>query len=81
MPALTPSAVLLKNRKLGLLGAGNMAEALARGVLEAGAIEAQALTVSDISPERRALFKDTLGATATDDNSKTLSSFFTVSFC
>ena len=58
----------LKGRTLGLLGAGNMAEALARGIIQSGAISARSVTASDVSPERRAFFKETLGANATDDN-------------
>ncbi|MCY3021308.1 MAG: NAD(P)-binding domain-containing protein [Planctomycetota bacterium] len=48
-------ASVLANRYLGLLGAGNMAEALVRGVIDAGAIPASRIMVSDVSPERRAL--------------------------
>lgn len=59
---------LLGNRTLGLLGAGNMAEALARGIVQSGAIAAGNVIASDVSPERRALFKDKLGARVTEDN-------------
>lgn len=58
----------LSKRTLGLLGAGNMAEALARGVLKAGLLPASRVIASDVSPERRALFQKELGVKAADNN-------------
>ncbi|HYF48690.1 MAG TPA: pyrroline-5-carboxylate reductase [Planctomycetota bacterium] len=52
---------LLQKRTLGLLGAGNMAEALARGVINAGSITADRIIASDVSPERRSHFSSKLG--------------------
>lgn len=46
-----------------------MAEALLRGVLKAGLISRAHVHVSDVSPERRALFEKELGVVATTDNS------------
>ncbi|MEM1026461.1 MAG: pyrroline-5-carboxylate reductase [Planctomycetota bacterium] len=42
--------------KLGLIGAGNMAEAIARGAIERGIVSADAIVASDPSEERRAVF-------------------------
>jgi len=60
----------LEGHSLGLLGAGNMAEALARGILASAALPAGRILVSDVSDERRALFQDRLGIQATADNLK-----------
>jgi pyrroline-5-carboxylate reductase len=62
------NAALLKNRSLGLLGAGNMAEALVRGVLNASSIPAKNIIASDVSPDRRSFFANNLGVQATDSN-------------
>src|SRR5262245_3429664 len=45
-----------------------MAEALARGIIQSGAIAARNIFASDVSSERQALFRDSLGAHAGDDN-------------
>ena len=49
--AQLPSLALLRDRSLGLLGAGNMAEALARGIVIAGAIPAGRIIASDVSAD------------------------------
>ena len=59
---------ILQNRSLGLLGAGNMSEALVRGVLNSNAISANRIIASDVSPERRAYFSEKLGVQSTADN-------------
>jgi len=59
---------LLQNHSLGLLGAGNMAEALVRGVLSAGVIPVGRISASDVSPERQAFFKDKLSIDAGSNN-------------
>ena len=58
----------LANRSLGLLGAGNMAEAILRGTLRAGLIAPEKITASDVSPERRMLFSKELGVKAVEGN-------------
>ncbi|MBI3832532.1 MAG: pyrroline-5-carboxylate reductase [Planctomycetes bacterium] len=63
---MATSAVTI--RTLGLIGAGNMAEALLRGVLKAGLVTKQGVIASDISLERRTLFEKDLGVKATTDN-------------
>ena len=53
---------------LGLLGAGNMAEAIVRGVLRSERLTAGQIIVSNPSVERRTFFEHELGVAATDDN-------------
>ena len=52
---------------LGLLGAGNMAEAIVRGVLRSDRLTANQIIVADPNADRRAFFSE-LGVAATDDN-------------
>jgi pyrroline-5-carboxylate reductase len=54
--------------ELGLLGAGNMAEAIVRGVLRSERVAADRIIVADPSPDRRGLFERELKVAATDDN-------------
>jgi pyrroline-5-carboxylate reductase len=56
--------------ELGILGAGNMAEAIVRGVLNAKRLTPQQIVAADVSPERRKFFQDELGVTAVDDNAQ-----------
>jgi len=58
----------MSKARLGFLGAGKMAEAVARAALDAALYPAESLRASDVSPERRDLFQRTLGIRATDDN-------------
>lgn len=53
-PTMTPT--------LGILGGGNMAEALLRGILSSGLLAPNSIIVYDILPERLALF-ESLGCT------------------
>lgn len=53
---------------LGFIGAGNMAEALCKGVLSAKLIPAKRIIVSDVSEQRRRVFTRDLGVEAVDDN-------------
>jgi len=54
--------------EVGFIGAGNMAEALIGGLLEAGVAEAGSLAASDVRPERRKHFTETYGIATFDDN-------------
>lgn len=47
--------------ELALIGAGNMAEAIARGILKSGLYSADQLIAADPSPERRSYFSRELG--------------------
>lgn len=54
--------------ELGILGAGNMAEAIARGIIRAGVLAPGQMIASDVSPLRRELFSGQLGIRAIEDN-------------
>ena len=58
----------MAGHSLGVIGAGNMAEALLRGALAAGVLEPSDVIVSDPLPARRELFHRQLGVAAVDDN-------------
>ncbi|MBC7784094.1 MAG: pyrroline-5-carboxylate reductase [Burkholderiales bacterium] len=53
---------------LAFIGAGNMAEAIARGILTSGSIAPARLIAADISDARRALFEEQLKIRAVSDN-------------
>ena len=56
-------------KSVGFLGAGMMAEALARGFLSNGIVASGAgLQAYDIAPARRQVFKESLGASVHDSN-------------
>jgi pyrroline-5-carboxylate reductase len=54
--------------ELGILGAGNMAEAIVRGVLSAGRMLADQIIAADVSPARRTFFESELKVKAVEDN-------------
>ena len=54
--------------ELGILGAGNMAEAIAGGVVRGGILPPSQILASDVSAARRDVFTRTLGIRAVDDN-------------
>jgi pyrroline-5-carboxylate reductase len=53
---------------LAIIGAGNMAEAIARGVLAAKQLDPGRIIAADVSPQRRQLFQDQLGIAAVQEN-------------
>jgi pyrroline-5-carboxylate reductase len=57
----------MRNERLGFIGAGQMAEAIARGVLAAELFPPAALAASDVAEPRRRLFRE-LGIRATGVN-------------
>lgn len=60
--------LLQMNYDLGILGAGNMAEAIVRGILSRGLIAANQIIAADPSPERRKFFTEQLGVKTTSEN-------------
>jgi len=56
--------------ELGVVGAGNMAEAIVRGVLTAKVLGANQIIVADVSAQRREAFQNGLGIRAVDDNAE-----------
>jgi pyrroline-5-carboxylate reductase len=55
--------------ELGIIGAGNMAEAIVRGVLKAGLLKPSQIIAADMAPARHELFEKQLGVKAVQDNS------------
>ena len=53
---------------LGIIGAGNMAEAIARGVLRASLLRPDQVIAADVSEARRRLFTDELGIKAVESS-------------
>ena len=58
----------LQNIKLGFIGAGNMAEAILRGLIDRGVVSADRMMASDPSAERRALIQKSHGIIVTGEN-------------
>lgn len=54
--------------KIGFIGAGNMAEALMKGIISAGLASKDEVTAGEIFPERREFIARTLGVRTTSDN-------------
>jgi len=54
--------------ELGILGAGNMAEAIAGGVIRAGVLQADRILASDVSAQRQEAFTKATGVRTTGDN-------------
>ncbi len=61
----------LEGRRLGLVGAGRMAEALTRGVIAAGALPRECIVASDPDAARREVFAS-LGVRAVEENALVL---------
>jgi len=56
--------------ELGIIGAGQMAEAIVRGVLRAGRYSGGEMIAADVSEGRRALFAEELGVRAVAENAE-----------
>jgi pyrroline-5-carboxylate reductase len=54
--------------KIGFVGAGNMAEALMKGIISSGLARAEDIIASDVVPERRDFIAKTIGIQMTGDN-------------
>ncbi len=70
----------MQNR-LGFIGAGNMAEAIARGVISSGLYRAQEMIAADISPQRRGLFADQLKIRAIEEAPAVVTQAETILLC
>ena len=53
---------------LGIIGAGNMAEAIVRGILAKQVLRADQIVAADVSPQRRELFTNELRVRSVEDN-------------
>ncbi len=58
----------MKTKTLGFVGAGNMAEALVKGLIHAKVIPPSGIIVSDVKAERLAHFTEAHGVKTTQDN-------------
>jgi pyrroline-5-carboxylate reductase len=54
--------------ELGIVGAGNMAEAIARSLISTQRIASRQMIAADVSPQRRELFEKGMGIRAVADN-------------
>ena len=59
---------VLAGQRIGFIGAGNMAEAIIRGLLESKTVEPGHITASDVMPERLEFMAATYGVGTTGDN-------------
>ncbi|MGH7924440.1 MAG: pyrroline-5-carboxylate reductase [Candidatus Binatus sp.] len=57
-------------KKVGFVGGGNMAEALAHGLIQHKVFKPSEIIVSDVAPERRHKLARALKVTTTDDNTE-----------
>ena len=62
---------MLKGKKIGFIGGGNMAEAIVKGLL-AGGVAAHAITLAEPVAQRRDYLLASYGVTAVDDNGSAL---------
>jgi pyrroline-5-carboxylate reductase len=60
--------VTLRGKRIAVIGAGNMGEALVRGLLSTGAVGADQITATDVRPARLELFAGSYHVSTTDDN-------------
>jgi pyrroline-5-carboxylate reductase len=58
----------LQNKTIAFIGAGNMAEALIRGLLATKAVRLSQIVATDVRPERLEFFSKTFGIRTTGDN-------------
>ncbi|MGD0389012.1 MAG: pyrroline-5-carboxylate reductase [Tepidisphaeraceae bacterium] len=56
--------------ELAIIGAGVMAEAIARGIVSAGTLKPAQIVAADLSPERRELFNSTLHINAVENGAQ-----------
>ncbi|MFH1626236.1 MAG: pyrroline-5-carboxylate reductase [Pseudomonadota bacterium] len=61
------------DKKIGVIGSGNMAEAIVKGVIRAGIVPPENIVSSDILEERRKVFRDSYHVTTTDANVEVVS--------
>ncbi len=62
------AGAVLRGKRLAVIGSGNMAEALVRGVLRAGLFPPDAIAASDVLEERLRVFREQFGVATGTDN-------------
>ena len=60
----------IAGRRIGFIGAGNMAEAIIQGLLESRTVAPDHITASDVMPERLQYMQTTYDINTTDDNAQ-----------
>jgi pyrroline-5-carboxylate reductase len=65
---MSDSSSALEKRRIGMIGAGNMAGALVRGLLVSGRITSDRVRASDVLDEKRRALGEAHGIVTTDDN-------------
>lgn len=59
---------LLNGKQIGFIGAGNMAEAIIRGLIDSGIIGPDRIIASDVVEDRRRMMADSFDITTTENN-------------
>jgi pyrroline-5-carboxylate reductase len=59
---------MIKNKKITIIGSGNMGEALLKGLIQSGSSNPEYITCSDTRPERLAALAEQYRVLTTDDN-------------
>jgi len=62
----------IANARITFLGAGNMAEALVRGILNSGIVPPMRINVTDLREQRREMFCEKYGVNAFADNARAI---------
>jgi len=65
---------MFKNKKLSIIGGGNMGEVIVSGIIAGNLVSAQSVTVSDIDTTRLTRFRDTYGVRTEEENPKAVAS-------
>jgi len=64
---------VLAGQRIGFIGAGNMAEAIIRGLIESGAVDSDRISASDINAKRLAFMETSYRIATTRDNATLVS--------
>ena len=59
---------MFTNRRIGIIGSGNMAEAIIKGIISSGIVSPEKVISSDIRTDRTSLFSESFGISTTSDN-------------
>ena len=65
---MTTTALPLAQRRIGMIGAGNMAGALVRGLVASGRVKKEQIRASDVLEEKRRALEQAHGIVTSDDN-------------
>lgn len=63
---------ILSKKRIGFIGAGNMAEAITRGLIDSRTVDADRIVASDVAADRLQIMAETYGIATTDDNRQVL---------